>query len=59
MIITDSKTFTFLSVLTGIVVVIFVCAATAALMLKMVSFVEYAGAIGPVVGLLVGMWVKT
>lgn len=54
----DSKSFGFLSWLTGIVVLLYIGAAIVALAKGTIAWQEFSGAVGPMAGLLLGYWVR-
>ena len=56
--IADGKTFTFLSVLTGLIVVLYVGAAMFAMFMKMITWQDFSGSVGAISGLLLGIWLK-
>jgi len=53
-----NESFTFLRALTALVVALYIGAAIYALVVKMVSWPDFAGAVGPMAGMLVGYWVR-
>ena len=54
----DSKSFSFLSWLTGIVVLLYIGAAIVAFLKAAITWQDFSGAVGPMAGLLLGYWVR-
>lgn len=54
----QGRTFDFLSVLTGVVVLLYVGASIRALAHGSSTWQDFSGAVGPLAGMLLGYWVR-
>jgi hypothetical protein len=54
----DLKTFDFLSILTALVVLLYVGASIYAFAQGQSTWQDFSGAVGPMAGMLLGYWVK-
>ena len=55
---TSKREFKFLSILTGLIALIYVIASAEAFWLKVITWADFSGSVGSMACLLVGYWVR-